>query len=627
MAVRHAPPLAADRSSAPPFRIRLAELGDAYSRVTTTLCLSVPLVTIALARHMEAGAYTGLTGLYAHLVFLGYYVLFLFAMVTLVFALGMFTTRLATAASMTLLTSAIFYLVVDSLVYRNFKFHIDAFWVQYTFTSYSGIGIPPALLAVGLAALVTIVGIEWGLFQLAGKLRHRQLITAGFAATVLAALVSSQVIHVVAYYKNDTRITSITPQLPFYYPTVSHRNAAKYGDLLPIVAERSALDPASAGTLHYPLHPVPTAIPAGKPRPNILMLVLESWRFDMMNETVSPHTYALGEKSSVFLRHFSSGNSTPTGVFGLFYGIHPTYWTAVKSNSTVIDNPLLIDALADNGYEFGIYAKSEFGRHKIKDTMFRGIEIHETFAGSSVDQRDQDLNTQLLAFMHDCQRQGKPFFGFAFYKSTHYSYYYPENAARFRPAQKLLIGLVGGQRDPELFLNDYRNSIRYVDDLIEEIVIDLERTGLLDETIIIITSDHGEEFNDNRVNSWGHGSNFTEYQTRVPLVFYMPGATPRRVVQPTTHVDVPTTLLKRVFGCDRLTDYSNGRDLFGHLEMERPLVLSGYVNHAFIMGDNVYAVFPMVVQKYKLQDINAPAGPMRPDFVPQVMEEMQRFTR
>ena len=61
--------------------------------------------------------------------------------------------------------------------------------------------------------------------------------------------------------------------------------------------------------------------------------------------------------------------------------------------------------------------------------------------------------------------------------------------------------------------------------------------------------------------------------------------------------------------------------------MERPLVLSGYVNHAFIMGDNVYAVFPMVVQKYKLQDINAPAGPMRPDFVPQVMEEMQRFTR
>jgi hypothetical protein len=129
------------------------------------------------------------------------------------------------------------------------------------------------------------------------------------------------------------------------------------------------------------------------------------------------------------------------------------------------------------------------------------------------------------------------------------------------------------------------------------------------------------------VNAWGHGSNFTEYQSRVPLIFYLPGEAPRRVVQPTAHVDVPTTLLKRVFGCENPADYSNGRDLFGPLDLERPIVMSGYVNHAFIMGDNVYAVFPMVVQKYKLQDLNAPAGPIQPHLVAQVMEEMQRFMR
>ena len=87
-----------------------------------------------------------------------------------------------------------------------------------------------------------------------------------------------------------------------------------------------------------------------------------------MDEIVSPNIHALSRISSVFFKHFSSGNATPTGVFGLFYGIHPTYWSAVKANSAVIDNPVLIDAMKAYDYAFGIYADSHFGRHKIKDT-------------------------------------------------------------------------------------------------------------------------------------------------------------------------------------------------------------------------------------------------------------------
>jgi membrane-anchored protein YejM (alkaline phosphatase superfamily) len=111
------------------------------------------------------------------------------------------------------------------------------------------------------------------------------------------------------------------------------------------------------------------------------------------------HMHALSRRSSVFLQHFSSGNSTPHGIFGLFYGIHPTYWAEVKANSAAIDNPVLIDALKDQGYAFGIYADSQFGRHKIKDTTFRGIEVHEAFAGATVDARDGDLTAQLFEFM------------------------------------------------------------------------------------------------------------------------------------------------------------------------------------------------------------------------------------
>src|SRR4029434_9743077 len=145
-------------------------------------------------------------------------------------------------------------------------------------------------------------------------------------------------------------------RLPFYDPIVSHRDAARYAHALPSVSEANALEAGSARSLLYPRHDVHWQVPAGARRPNIVLLLLESWRFDTMNERVSPHMYRFARRPSVFTNHFSSGNSTPSGVFSLFYGIHPTYWTAVKANSATIDNPVLIDVLEENDYAFGIFA-------------------------------------------------------------------------------------------------------------------------------------------------------------------------------------------------------------------------------------------------------------------------------
>jgi membrane-anchored protein YejM (alkaline phosphatase superfamily) len=379
---------------------------------------------------------------------------------------------------------------------------------------------------------------------------------------------------------------------------------------------------SAAASLRYPLHPVHGM--AGANPPNILLLLLESWRFDTMDSLVSPNIYALSKRSSVFLNHLSSGNSTPFGVFGLFYGIHPTYWKAIKANNAWIDNPVLIDMLEANGYAFGIYADSQFGRHKIKDAMFRGIEVHEAFSGTSPDARDADLTDQLIDFMGQQQGRGIPFFGFAFYKSTHYSYSYP-GPGRFRPARELNIALAGDLADPTPYLNDYRNSVFYTDSLIGRMVDRLDSSGLMKNTIVIITSDHGEEFNDNHAGWWGHAGNFTRYQIQVPLVFHVPGRPPRQVTETTTHVDVPTTLLTEVFGCRSESDWSNGRDLFAAPSPPRPFVVSGYVNHAFVMGDDVHAVYPMFVQNYKLSNINTRGGAAPPELARQAFEEIHRF--
>jgi membrane-anchored protein YejM (alkaline phosphatase superfamily) len=595
---------------------------ETYRALLTALGLNLPLYVAALAHQLEGVPLLSLAGAYAAFVIVGYYGLALLVLLTVLFLVTGFSRRLAVAAGATFLFAAAFYLVADSVVHRAFRFHIDAFWLQYVFTSFNGFGMPPATLALIAGVLVVLVAIELWILRLARRVRPPRLATGLLVIGILTCFVVSQVMHVIAYYRSDTRITSITPQLPFYAPIVSQNQAARYASLVGTGVSEAEATPGSA-SLRYPLREVRPA--AGSSTPNIVLLLLESWRYDMMDSRVTPNVDALGRRSSVFLRHLSSGNSTPTGVFGLFYGIHPTYWPAVKANSAVIDNPVLIDVLKEKGYAFGIFADSQFGRHKIKDAMFRGIPIHESFTGRFADDRDDDMTNQLIGFMDEQHAAGKPFFGFAFFKSTHYAYCYPPAAARFQPAKDLNIATAGNDTDTTPFVNDCRNSVFYTDSLMGRILRHLEAAGLMENTIVIVTSDHGEEFNDNHAGWWGHSGNFTRYQTQVPLVFYFPGRAPRRVTQMTAHVDVPTTLLEEVFGCGPPDDYSNGRDLFALSAEPRPFVVSGYVNHAFVMGDDVHSIYPMFVQSYKLDDIHAHAGAPDPELARRLMEETHRF--
>jgi membrane-anchored protein YejM (alkaline phosphatase superfamily) len=107
--------------------------------------------------------------------------------------------------------------------------------------------------------------------------------------------------------------------------------------------------------------------------------------------------------------------------------------------------------------------------------------------------------------------------------------------------------LVNKQIDAQPFLNDYQNSLHYIDSLFEQIHQTLINTGQDKNTVIIITSDHGEEFNDNKQGFLGHSSNFTKAQTTVPLVMHIPGQ--KRLIRETNrsaHVDIVPTLLKHV---------------------------------------------------------------------------------
>ena len=601
---------------------------ESHSYVVTAFVLNLPFLFIVLWRHLNEVTLTGLTSVYIGTVFLGYYALIVFVLTTITFLILSFSKRLAIIASGAILTVTLFYFVVNSVVYGIYRFHVDAFWLAYAATHFQGFGIPPTVVFTAVVILILITVLEVGLFWVARHIKRQRLLPVAFVLAALMALTLSQSIHIAAYYNSDSRITSITPQLPFYYPVTSSKHAKKYGYLLPLLVPSDASARNAGASIRYPLRDFTCSMPAGKQAPNILMIVLESWRYDTMNQIVSPSMHALSKRSIVFQNHFSSGNATPHGIFGLFYGIHPTYWEAVKGHSTAIDNPVLSDALEANGYAFGIYADSNFDRHKIKETVFAGIEVHESFIGQNHDTRDEDLTRRLIGFVEEQARAKRPFMGFDFYKSTHYSYHYPKESAHFLPARDLNVALLGNDADPTPYLNDYRNAVRHVDQLVGHIVDRLETLDILDETIVIVTSDHGEEFDDNRENYWGHTSNFSRYQTQVPMFIFLPGEEPRSVTSFTSHTDLPVTLLQEALGCgEDVYSYSNGRNLLGPQSDPRPIVIGGYVSHAFVLDDNVYAVYPMHVRSYKLSDVKADAATPRADLMKQAIEETSRFYR
>ena len=100
--------------------------------------------------------------------------------------------------------------------------------------------------------------------------------------------------------------------------------------------------------------------------------------------------------------------------------------------------------------------------------------------------------------MNDAIREpdnGKPFFAFLFLDAPH-GFAVPEGyPSPFQPMLKEINYLTLGEKtDRDAFFNRYKNSVHFNDSLIKELLDSLRDTGQLDNTIVMITGDHGQEF-------------------------------------------------------------------------------------------------------------------------------------
>jgi arylsulfatase A-like enzyme len=122
----------------------------------------------------------------------------------------------------------------------------------------------------------------------------------------------------------------------------------------------------------------------------------------------------------------------------------------------------------------------------------------------------------------------RPFFAFLNYYDAHQPYYAPESFRRFEGANDLGM---------------YRAAIAYLDAELDRLLSALRERGVLDNTLVVITSDHGELFGFKGL--YGHAHNLYLNTIRVPLMLRLPGRVAEgvRISQPVTLRDLAATVM------------------------------------------------------------------------------------
>ncbi|WP_000925717.1 DUF3413 domain-containing protein [Vibrio mimicus] len=557
----------------------------------------------------------------------GWFGLFAFAITLSALALVWLPSRLLHGAVFLVSWIVSILLLVDIEVYQQYRFHLSGFvWDLLLHGGEQVISVSWYTLVMA-SLIVMIVGLaQWLMMKLAHHVQRSRLI--GMACGLwLLALLSSQMIHAWKDATYDSEIPSYSYHWPLYYPLTAKRFFDQLGVVDAQTARRQQVDfhTPSSSALNYPLRPLRIEPPAQ--RPNILVIGIDAWRFDDANREVTPNIANFGQGATRFTHHLSGGNSTQAGLFSLFYGLPATYWEEFQSSQT---RPQLMQALADLNYQFAIYSSAPLNSPPFDRTIFSKIpQLRTVTPGETPPQRDERITEDFLSFLNQRDRQ-QPYFGFLFYDSAHAADFPSTMTPPFTPYWERVDHIkLNNSFDPEPYRNRYRNAVYYADSLIGKVLNELKARNELSNTIVIITSDHGEEFNDNQQNYWGHGSNYSMAQIHVPLYIYIPEKEGTVLTHKTTHLDVAPMLMQEVLGVQNpMNEFALGYPLWQESPQREWTIIGSYFNYALVSDKEMLVSYP----SGRVEALSADLMPEKErqissQQIMQALQEMRQFLR
>ncbi len=305
-----------------------------------------------------------------------------------------------------------------------------------------------------------------------------------------------------------------------------------------------AVTEGDGAPLGFPVWGAPVLIAPDRddrPQPNVLLISLDTVRADHLSlhgyhRETSPLLDAFAAQGVIFERATSTFPSTAGSHMSMLTALHPCAHRVLGPGMRLPPTvTTLAEAFAAAGWATG--AVTEDGLIDPDMGFDRGFDRYRELLPDAAAPLGRFPEGIAHARSWIDAHANRPFFFFLHTYQPHAVYKVPPHVAgRWAP------GPEGGQAD--WFAAAYDEGLRYTDELLGGFLRALERRGILENTLVVITSDHGEEFWEH--GQFGHGYTVYREQVDVPLVMRHPRLATggRRVPDIVSLVDLAPTILE-----------------------------------------------------------------------------------
>lgn len=485
----------------------------------------------------------------------------------------------------TLATLMVLFFVVNGKIYTLYRFHFNEFVYDMLFGGAAGdVFSFDTMLYVKLGVeILLLVGVMIAIWFVCGFILKKTNYVAALPISIvlLFLLLFSHLYHAYSAVSKDPGVIRSALLIPYNAPLTANRLMFKLG----VISKEDMTMNMGGGNhsgLNYPLNPIEAK--RDSLLKNIVLIVIDSWNKNAWTKEVFPNTWKFSEQCSKFEEHLSSGNGTTGSLIGMFFSLPANYKDNLDISGT---QPVFINQLIESKYDVKVFASATLVHPPFGRMMFSNVpNLRIESEGKTNYDRDCDMTKDFIEYLDGDHRE--PFFSFLFYDLAHGCEMPVERNQPFKPAWDYPDYLkLTNEMDPTPYWNLYRNSLYQIDSLIGCVLDKLKEKKLIDNTLVIITGDHGEEFNENKKNYWGHGSNFSPVQIRIPFLFFDANKKADTYHHRTTHYDIVPTLMKEYLGVrNPIEDFSVGHILTDSCNRDWHYV-GDYGNYAFVMDDEM----------------------------------------
>ena len=322
------------------------------------------------------------------------------------------------------------------------------------------------------------------------------------------------------------------------------------------------------------------AVPVPAEPPSVIVVLVDTLRADFLGTygfdgPVSPQIDSFAKESVQFERAFAQAPWTKPSIASLFTSLAPETHRVLSHDGKYADGdrashtealPEEAATLAESFRQAG-YATAAFVANPwlLREHGFaQGFDLFDQRQGAGLPPRASVMLDAARKWI-DARPQGQPFFAYVHLMDVHGPYDAPEadydavrespglgpsrelddaTLAQIRPYLRRTRWIDGPDvRDVRTWRARYAAGVHALDRQLGAFLASLGKSGVLDRTLVVVTSDHGEELADN--GGWDHGFRLYEHQIHVPLLVRMPGGAGggRRVQEIVSLVDVMPSVL------------------------------------------------------------------------------------